>query len=113
MRYVYEHMREFMKPRWKRACRFLRRWDAAPPLVKKKAGLRARIDVVVAVRRAAVIEMRVLLAGRRGARVSGDLAWLLGLLGFGALMERARARRHAVVRRFAAAAFEKGVVGSS
>ena len=44
----------------------------------------------------------------------GDLAWLLGLLGLGALMERLRRAADAVVRRFAAAVFERvPVVGSS
>ena len=44
-----------------------------------------------------------------------DLAWLLGLLGFGVLMERLRRAADAVVRRFAAAAFFERVpvVGSS
>ena len=43
-----------------------------------------------------------------------DLAWLLGLLGFGVLVERVRRAADAVVRRFAAAVFERvPVVGSS
>ena len=39
-----------------------------------------------------LLEMLVLLARRRGARLLKDLAWLLGRLGFGvALMERVAA----------------------
>jgi len=100
VRYVYENMREFMKPRWKRACRFLRRWDAAPPLVKKRPGYALALfisspfvgpPVVRCLFYWPVVAVRAYL---------GDLAWLLGLLGFGVVVER--------VRRAAAAAFNSG-----
>jgi hypothetical protein len=114
VRYVYENMREFMKPRWKRACRFLRRWDAAPPLVRKRPGY-----ALAAALSSPFLGPPILRCAFHWPVVAvrayfSDLAWLLGLLGFGALMERLRRAADAVVRRFVAAVFERvPVVGSS
>jgi hypothetical protein len=114
VRYVYEHMREFMKPRWKRACRFLRRWDAAPPLVKKRPGYALALALSSPFVGPPVVRCVVYWPIEAVRAYLSDLRWLLGLLGFGTLMERLRRAADAVVRRFAAAVFERvPVVGSS
>ena len=114
VRYIYENMREFMKPRWKRACRFLRRWDAAPPLVKKRPGYALALMLSSPFVGPNLVRCVVYWPVAAVRAYLSDLRWLLGLLGFGALMERARRAADAVVRRFAAAAFERvPVVGSS
>ena len=101
MRYVYENMREFMKPRWKRACRFLRRWDAAPPLVKKRPRASGAMRGFVAPFLGPPVVRFALYWPVAAVRAYlGDAAWLLGLLGLGALMEAAGGgeRRRPAVR---------------
>ena len=114
VRYVYENMREFMKPRWKRACRFLRRWDAAPPFLRKKPGYALALMLSSPFAGPPLLRCVVYWPIEAVRAYLSDLRWLLGLLGFGALMERLRRAADAVVRRFAAAIFERvPVVGSS
>ena len=114
VRYVYEHVREFMKPRWKRACRFLRRWDAAPPSVKKRPGYALAAALSSPFLGPPLVRCLFYWPIEAVRAYLSDARWILGLLGIGALMERLRRAGDAVVRRFAAAVFERvPVVGSS
>ena len=103
-----------MTPRGRRPCRFLRRWDAAPPSVKKRPGYALALALSSPFVGPTLVRCAVYWPVAAVRAYLGDAAWLLGLLGFGAFMERARRAADAVVRRFAAAVFERvPVVGSS
>lgn len=107
VRALYERLRGFAAPRWKVYCRTLRRWDAAPPLVRARPGF--AIAALLSSPLLGPPLLRCAFAWPLSAvrAYLGDLAWLLGLLGCGALggrLRRAAGAADGAARRFAVAA---------